>query len=151
MENDPQSSSHPPMSSGFKRPEEIVALMMERDRFSSSCRFRVSDLELGKCSVDFVVEEWMCNGFGVAHGAITYGAADSCLAFAINSLGAVAVSVETAITHLEPIHLGDHVRCIALPERVSTKMAVYRAEIWVGEKKVALFHGTYYRTGKVWV
>jgi acyl-CoA thioesterase len=45
----------------------------------------------------------MLNGFGIAHGGISYSLADSALAFASNSHGRKAVSIETSISHTESL------------------------------------------------
>jgi acyl-CoA thioesterase len=54
-----------------------------------------------------VVREDMVNGFGIAHGAISYALADSTLAFAVNALGRHAVSVTSTVQHLAPVKAGD--------------------------------------------
>ena len=56
----------------------------------------------------------MVNGFGIAHGAITYALADSTLAFAVNALGRHAVSVTSTIQHLAPVMLGDKLQTEAI-------------------------------------
>ena len=43
----------------------------------------------------------MLNGFSIAHGGISYSLADSALAFAANSYGKKAVSIETSISHIK--------------------------------------------------
>ena len=43
------------------------------------------------------VRDEMVNGFGVCHGGVTFSLADSALAFASNTRGTVAMSIENAI------------------------------------------------------
>ena len=74
------------------------------------------------------VREEMTNGFGIAHGGITYSLADSALAFASNGGGNQSVSLETAIHHLKPVQARATLSKLALPcsvkraGRVCTKL-----------------------------
>lgn len=130
---------------------EIIDRMMEKDEFSRLLNMQRLEEKPGSCVVQLNVTENMCNGFGVAHGGIAYSLADSAVAFSVNSLGEIAVSVETSISHLNPIQKGDILICEPVEERVSSRMAVYTATIFNQKgEKVALFKGVYFRTGKSW-
>lgn len=130
---------------------EIINKMLEKDAFSRQLNMRRLEEQPGFCRVQLTVTENLCNGFGVAHGGIAYSLADSAVAFSVNSLGEVAVSVESSVTHLLPVQVGDSLICIPSQERVSSRIAVYTAEIFnQKEEKVALFRGVYFRTGKNW-
>ena len=63
----------------------------------------------------------MTNGFKIAHGGITYSLSDSSLAFSANSYGIQAVSIETSISHLKPVHIGD-ILTTSVEEISSTKI-----------------------------
>ena len=85
----------------------IVAQMMEADAMSQWLGIEVLESAPGVCRCRLGVRDDMVNGFGIAHGAITYALADSTLAFAVNAQGRHAVSVTSTIQHLAPVMLGD--------------------------------------------
>lgn len=92
----------------MKTPEQIANdAMYSRDAFSQLLGMRIIDVERGSATVSMSVTDQMTNGFGIAHGGITYSLADSAFAFACNSLGHVAVSVETSISHMKKVAVGD--------------------------------------------
>jgi acyl-CoA thioesterase len=98
------------------------------------------------------VREEMLNGFSIAHGGITYSLADSALAFASNSHGIQAVSIETSISHLLPVHKGDVLTTEVKEMNLTNRTGLYYISVKNQENKVvALFKGTVYRTGKEWV
>jgi len=93
----------------------------------------------------------MSNGLGITHGGITYSLADSALAFASNSHGRKAVSIETSISHIAPVQPGDVLTAVAEEEHLSNKTGIYKVTIKNQEgKAVAFFKGTVYRTSKEW-
>ena len=66
----------------------IVQRMMAADTMSQWLGIEVLEsAPQGVCRCSLEVREDMVNGFGIAHGAITYALADSTLAFAVNALG----------------------------------------------------------------
>jgi acyl-CoA thioesterase len=71
----------------------------------------------------------MLNGFGIAHGGITYSIADSCLAFASNSHGRQSLSIDTSINHIESLREGDEIVAIATEESLKNRFGFYRVEI----------------------
>lgn len=77
--------------------------------------------------------------------------ADSALAFASNSHGIKAVSIETSISHTKSLKEGDVITATATEENLSNKIGIYKVEIINQEgNTVALFKGTVYRTSKDW-
>ena len=93
----------------------------------------------------------MTNGFGIAHGGITFSFADSALAFASNARGDHAVSIETSISHTRPAQVGDVLFAEAIEKSHTRRFGIY--EVLVTNSRgdlIALFKGTVYRTGKVW-
>ena len=62
----------------------IVRHMMENDAFSQWLGIEVVANSAGSAVLKMTVREEMTNGFGIAHGGITYSLADSALAFASN-------------------------------------------------------------------
>ena len=93
----------------------------------------------------------MLNGFAIAHGGISYSLADSALAFASNSHGIQAVSVETSISHTKAVKEGDVLTAVSEESSLSRSIGVYHITVTNQRSEiVALFKGTVYRTGKPW-
>jgi acyl-CoA thioesterase len=124
--------------------------MLAHDAFSQWLGIEVLEVEPGRVSLTMTVREDMLNGFGIAHGGITYSLADSALAFASNGHGYQCVSVQTDIRHLKPVSAGDVLHALATEDHLGKTMGHYRVEIRRGEDLVALFQGMVYRTGKPW-
>ncbi|MBX2982914.1 MAG: hydroxyphenylacetyl-CoA thioesterase PaaI [Flavobacteriales bacterium] len=129
----------------------IVARMMEHDAFSQWLGITVVSVTPGSCELKMSVREEMNNGFRITHGGITYCLADSALAFASNSHGSHAVSIETSISHVKPVRSGDVLTAKAEELSRSNRIAVYHIAVTNQEgSTVALFKGTVFRTGKEW-
>ena len=125
--------------------------MYDQDSFSQWLGIKIVDLDAGKAVLQMTVRPEMTNGFGIAHGGITYSLADSALAFAANSYGRHSVSVETSISHTQTVKSGDELVATALEESLNHKIGIYRILIKNQEKEtVAIFKGTVYRSSKEW-
>jgi acyl-CoA thioesterase len=83
----------------------------------------------GQCFLKATVKEEMVNGFNIAHGGISYSLSDSALAFASNSYGIHCVSIETSISHLAPLSIGDElvINCLELSR--SRSLGHYQVQI----------------------
>ena len=88
-------------------PAEIVQKMMAEDQMSQWLGIEVTSYSKGNVVCEMTVQKEMVNGFNIAHGGITYSLADSALAFSVNAHGIQSVSVETSISHLKPVKIGD--------------------------------------------
>jgi acyl-CoA thioesterase len=97
------------------------------------------------------VRKEMLNGFSIAHGGIAYSLADSALAFAANSHGIQAVSVETAISHVATAKEGDVLITLVEEKSLTPRTGLYHVTVFNQEDKaIAYFKGTVFRTGKAW-
>lgn len=131
--------------------ERVVARMIDHDPFSRWLGIERVHVAPGACTLRMTVGGEMLNGFGIAHGGITYSLADSCLAFASNSHGIQAVSVETSIAHTRPVKAGDELTATAVELERSNRFGRYDVRVTDGAgKTVALFRGTVFRTGTPW-
>lgn len=129
----------------------VVARMMQDDALSQWLGIEVLDASPGGSVVRMAVRPEMNNGFRVTHGGISYCLADSALAFASNSHGIHAVSIETSISHVKPVQSGDVLTAKAEEASRSTRIAVYHITVSNQEgTTVALFKGMVFRTGKPW-
>jgi|ERR1041385_1889909 acyl-CoA thioesterase len=137
--------------SGQTLAERIVETMYDEDWFSQWLGIERVLVEAGKCILKMKVRKEMLNGFDIAHGGICYSLADSALAFASNSHGRKAVSVETSISLIEQVKINDVLTAAAEEVSLTNKIGVYNIVITNQEnKKVGLFKGTVYRTEKEW-
>lgn len=133
------------------KPSQIIDRMMEKDLFSQWLGIDRLEEGNGYCKLQMVVRPEMCNGFTIAHGGIAYSLADSALAFASNSHGRKAVSIETSISHLKPVIPGDTLTATAEEKNLGHRLGIYevRVENQRGEL-VALFKGTVFRKEEEW-
>lgn len=132
---------------------EVVNTMMRNDKFSQWLGIEVLEIREGYCKLAMKVKEDMLNGFGIAHGGISYSLADSALAFASNSWGRKSLSIDTSISHLKPLNNKDEVIAEALCENQSEKLGHYAVKVYLKlqpQTTIALFRGTVYRTSKDW-
>ena len=135
----------------IKLAKKIVDKMYDSDWFSQWLGVERVEIKEGSCTLRMKIKKEMVNGFAIAHGGITYSLADSTLAFASNSHGRKSVSVETSISHLQPLKEGDIITAVAEEKSLSDKIGVYHITITNQDNKVvALFKGTVYRTSKNW-
>ena len=131
--------------------KKVVHKMMGGDAFSQWLGIEVLEITTGFCKLQMKVREEMTNGFDIAHGGIAYSLADSCLAFAANSHGIQAVSIETSISHTQKVISGDTLTSTAKEINKSTKTGLYYITITNQNNiEIAHFKGTVYRTGKEW-
>ncbi|MBK7869847.1 MAG: hotdog fold thioesterase [Saprospiraceae bacterium] len=130
---------------------QVVNQMFESDFFSQWLGIERLEDNAGKSVLRMTIRREMLNGFGIVHGGVTYSFADSALAFASNSHGRKAVSIETSISHIESLREGDIITAYAEEESLGNKIAVYRVVVKnQHDQTVALFKGTVYRTSKDW-
>lgn len=131
--------------------KKIVARMYDHDWFSQWLGIEVLEVSPGFCKLKMSIRKEMLNGFGIAHGGITYSLADSALAFASNSHGRQSVSVETSISHTISLKEGDVIYAISEEKSLTNKIGIYSITL-INEQAqtVALFKGVVYRTSKEW-
>ena len=135
----------------MKQPHEIVDQMYNNDAFSIWLGIERVEERAGYSRLQMKVREEMTNGFGIAHGGITYSLADSALAFASNSHGLQSMSIETSISHTRPVKVGDVLTAEASELNKSRRLAIYEVHITnQDDVVVALFKGTVFRTEKTW-
>ncbi len=109
--------------------EKVVARMYDNDPFSIWLGIERLEVLPGKCILRMAVRNEMLNGFAIAHGGITYSLADSCLAFASNSHGIQAVSVETSISHTRALKEGDVLTANSEEKSLSRSIGVYHITV----------------------
>ncbi len=129
----------------------IVQHMMDGDAMSQWLGIDVLESGPGVCTCRMTVREEMVNGFGIAHGAITYALADSTLAFAVNAQGQHAVSVTSTIQHLAAVQVGDVLTARAIPRADGGRIAHVDVEVTnQHDDRVAWLTATGYKRSSSW-
>lgn len=136
----------------MKTPAEIVEdLMLANDAFSQLLGMEIKALDLGYCQLSCPVSAQTTNGFQIAHGGLTYSLADSALAFAANTRGLQCMSIDTQISHLAKVKLGDTLTATCTEIHRGKKTGVYEVKIENQQQKlVALFKGTVFVSAVPW-
>ena len=123
---------------------------MAKDTFSHWLGIEIVEVNDGFAKLKMVVRKEMLNGHGVVHGGISFSLADSAFAFASNSHGQKAVSIETSINHIKPIFEGDELLATASKESTSRSLGQYIVRVHRGEELVGLFKGIVFRKEEEW-
>ena len=108
------------------KPNEIINKMFQNDAFSQWLGISIESVSPGSCTLSMTIRKEMTNGFGIAHGGITYSLADSALAFAANSHGRQSVSIDTSINHIETLREGDKIIAITTENALKNKFGFYK-------------------------
>lgn len=137
------------MSDAQSKAERVVAGMMAKDAFSQWLGIEIVRVAPDASTVRMTVRPEMVNGFGVAHGGITYSLADSALAFASNTHGNVTVAIDNAISYPAAVNVGDVLTAVAEMESSSRRLSFLRVTVTnQKDQTVAVFKGTVYKTEK---
>ena len=128
----------------------VYESMMAQDYCSQWLGIEPITIEEGHCIIRMTVKKDMLNGFGILHGGIAYTFADSAFAFASNSYGRVAVSIQGSMNFMKSAKEGDVLIAEATALNVTHKTADF--DVVVSNKdtseKLYLFRGTVYRISK---
>jgi len=132
-------------------PQEIFNKMMATDKCSQWMGIELIHISEGNCTIKMTVKKEMLNGFGILHGGMAFTFADSAFAFASNSYGRVAVSINGSMQYAHSAKEGDVLIAEAKALSVNHKTADFDVEVRnkVNEKTYYRFRGTVYRTSKI--
>lgn len=133
--------------------ERIVRkLMFDNDAFSKWLEIEVLSVSKGSVELKMKVRPEMTNGFDIAHGGIAFSLADSALAFAANSHGIKALTIETSSSFIKPLKSGEIAFARTNEIQLSNRFGRYLIEIsFENGALAAVFYGTVYRTGEKWI
>lgn len=133
-------------------PEAIFHRMFDNDPFSRWMGMELVSVGAGVCTLKMRVRSEMLNGFGVAHGGITFTLADSAFAFACNSQGRHTVSIHCSIEHVAPVFENDVLMAVAQEENLGNSVSNYAITVSRQDgTAVAFFRGVAYRKREQWV
>jgi acyl-CoA thioesterase len=129
--------------------KKVVDRMMNTDYFSQWMGVQLLDVKEGYSKIQMTLRKEMLNGFGIAHGGITFALADSAFAFACNSDGKITVALDVSISFPKPAKEGDTLYAEAKRINVTRKTGLYLVEVTnQNNELLALFKGTCFKTEK---
>ncbi|MBP6827193.1 MAG: hotdog fold thioesterase [Saprospiraceae bacterium] len=132
-------------------PLEVFHRMFDNDPFSKWMGMELVSVGEGTCTLRMVVRAEMMNGFGVAHGGITFSLADSAFAFACNSHGRHTVSIHCSVEHVAPVVENDVLTATATEEKLGHSVSNYAIRVVKQDgSPVAFFRGVAYRKSRIW-
>ena len=125
---------------------QIIDKMMAHDAMSQWLGITIESIAPGNVQLKLVVRPEMVNGFGIAHGGITYSLSDTCLAFSANAHGRKAMSVQTSISHIKPVNINDILSTRVEELSLTNRFGKYQIKVFNQENElVSIFNGTMYR------
>ncbi len=129
--------------------KEVIDHMLNNDNFSAWLGIELEKVSPGQCIISMTIREEMLNGFGIAHGGVTFALADTALAIASNSKNILSVALDASISYPNAVNEGDKLTAKASQISLSRKIGVYGISVSNQHGQVvAFFKGTVYRTSK---
>jgi acyl-CoA thioesterase len=126
-------------------PDEIRE-RVQSDAFCETVGIDVVELSPGYARTELTVKEDLLNFHGTPHGGAIYSLADAAFAAASNSHGRTAVALETNISYLEPVDVGETLTATAEETHVAGRTAEYEVTVTdEGDSRIATFRGRVYR------
>ena len=140
------------MSKIENRPLAIIQKMQQNDHFSKWLDLQVLSIAEGYCKLKMVVRKEMLNGLGLLHGGVSFSLADTALAYAANSYGRAAVTLDANIAFAKSAKVGDILLAEAYNLHIGHKTGSFDINITRegSEEVFYFFRGTVYRSSK-WV
>jgi acyl-CoA thioesterase len=139
------------MNEEYGKIHPIVKQMLVEDMMTKWLKAKVLESRPGFCKLQMTARKEMANGFGIIHGSITFALADSAIAFAANTHGRHAVSLNTSIRHLAPVLVGDLITAEATVTKLKHRIVNVDAIILnQNEITVADVQATGYRKKEDW-
>ncbi len=137
------------MSKQNELAESVFQKMMSKDYCSQWMGIEPILIEEGHCKIKMTVKKEMLNGYGILHGGIAFAFADSAFAFASNSFGRLAVSINGSMSYAKSAKEGEVLIAEAKPLNVTHKTADFDVNVMNEEGKIYYyFRGTVYRSSK---
>jgi len=124
----------------------VFEKMMEKDYCSQWLGVEPIILEEGHCRISMTVKKNMLNGYGILHGGIAFTFADSAFAFASNSYGRVAVSINGSMIYSKSAVEGEVLYAEAKALNLTHKTADFDVNVMNESGEIYYyFRGTVYR------
>ncbi|PSP81192.1 phenylacetic acid degradation protein PaaD [Halobacteriales archaeon QS_4_69_225] len=119
---------------------------VDSDAFCDTLGIDVIELDVGYARTELTIMEDLLNFHGTPHGGAIYSLADAAFAAASNSHGTTAVALETNMSYLEAIDVGETITAEAKETHLAGNTAEYKVEVTDGaDDRIATFRGRVYR------
>jgi len=128
--------------------EKIKTFFQKAQDFSKNIGIELIEVRGGYAKAKLKITEFHLNQAGVAHGGAIFTLADFAFAVASNSFGKVSLAINASISFIHAGKLGDELVAEAKLVDESNRLGTYEIVIKSGEKKIAFFTGTVYKTSK---
>jgi len=130
------------MSTLDNRAQKITKKMMNAEGTAKAWETTYEGGGLGWSQVSFIVKPEMLNGFGMIHGGLVFGLADSAFAYACNSENNRTVAQQASIAFLNPAFAGEKLTAIARREATEGRSGIYNVTVTGPDDRViATFQG----------
>lgn len=138
------------MNDQHQQARAVYDKMMENDFCTQWMQAEPIVIEEGYCKLKMTVRRDMLNGYGILHGGIAYAFADSAFAFASNSYGRLAVSINGNMIYSRSAKEGDVLIAEAKALNVSHRTADFDVNVMNEAGEIYYyFRGTVYRSSKM--
>lgn len=129
----------------------VYEKMMQKDYCSQWMGIELVEITTGHCIIRMTVKKDMLNGFGILHGGIAFAFADSAFAFASNSHGRLAVSINGTMHYARSAKEGDRLLATARAINLTHRTADFDVNVSneASGEVLYYFRGTVYRTSKL--
>ncbi|WP_439026414.1 hydroxyphenylacetyl-CoA thioesterase PaaI [Haloarchaeobius sp. DT45] len=118
---------------------------IESDPFCETLGIELVDLGEGTAVTELEVTEDLLNFHGTPHGGAVYSLADAAFAASSNSHGTTAVALETNMSYLDAVEVGQTLRAEAEESHMAGRTAEYQIDVTADGERVATFRGRVYR------
>lgn len=129
--------------------QAVYDKMIEKDYCTQWLGAKPLIIKEGYCKLEMTVRREMLNGYGILHGGIAFTFADSAFAFASNSYGRLAVSINGHMIYSKSAKEGEVLWAEAKALNVTHKTADFDVNVMNRQGRVYYyFRGTVYRSSK---
>ncbi|MEM8526472.1 MAG: hotdog fold thioesterase [Bacteroidota bacterium] len=130
--------------------KSVYNKMMEKDHCTQWLGATLISIQGGYCKLQMTVRKEMLNGHGILHGGIAFTFADSAFAFASNSYGRIAVSINGNMIYSKSAKENEVLFAEAKALNVTHKTADFDVNVMNEAGEVYYyFRGTVYRSSKL--
>ncbi|SDK03756.1 acyl-CoA thioesterase [Halovenus aranensis] len=126
--------------------DDEVRERIDADPFCETLGIELVSLDAGSARTALTVTEDLLNFHGTPHGGAIYSLADAAFAAASNSHGETALALETNISYLDAVEVGETLTATAEETHLAGATAEYEIVVTdEADDRVATFRGRVYR------
>ncbi|AFZ72466.1 hydroxyphenylacetyl-CoA thioesterase PaaI [Natronobacterium gregoryi] len=124
---------------------DAVCQRIQSDAYCETLGIDLVDLEPGAARTRLEITAELLNFHGTPHGGAVYSLADAAFAAASNSRGDTAVALETNISYLDAVAVGDVLTATAEETHVTSRTAEYEVAVTDDDDdRISTFRGRVY-------